>query len=224
MPMAQAEATAPRTSGGDARHPVVVELFQSQGCSSCPPANANVNAIVDRDDILALSFAVTYWDKLGWKDTFAKPEYTQRQRDYAKRASNFDVATPQVVINGRSGLIGHKKDELERAIVAGGALVAGPSIERMGDTLVVGTGRRDQAARVLLVSYDPRAVEVPISAGENNGRTLPHRDVVHSLIDLGEWKGSELMLKIPPLADPNYKIAVLLQQGPGGPIVSARKF
>lgn len=85
-------------------------------------------------------------------------------------------------------------------------------------------GRRDHAARVLLVSYDPRAVEVPISAGENNGRTLPHRDVVHSLIDLWEWKGSELMLKIPPLADPNYKIAVLQQQGPGGPIVAARKF
>ena len=150
MPMAQTEASAPRTSGGDARHPVVVELFQSQGCSSCPPANANVNAIANRDDILALSFAVTYWDKLGWKDTFAKPEFTQRQRDYAKRATNFDVATPQVIINGRSGLIGHKKDQLETAIAAGGALAAGPSIERMTDTLVVGTGRRNQAARVLV--------------------------------------------------------------------------
>ena len=76
----------------------------------------------------------------------------------------------------------------------------------------------------MLISYDPRAAEVPISAGENNGRTLPHRNIVHDLTDLGEWKGSELKLQLPPLADPNYKFAVLLQQGPGGPIIAARKF
>src|SRR5882757_4787911 len=85
--------------------PTVVELFQSQGCSSCPPAIANVNALADRPDILALSFSVTYWDYLGWKDTFAQQAFTARQRDYA-RGLHGEVYTPQVVINGRAGLVG----------------------------------------------------------------------------------------------------------------------
>ena len=85
----------------DASHPAVVELFQSQGCSSCPPANANVNALSQRADVLALSFAVTYWDRLGWKDTFAKPQFTERQWQYARAMRQQDVYTPQVVVNGR---------------------------------------------------------------------------------------------------------------------------
>src|SRR3954447_17031087 len=85
----------------DAAHPTVVELFQSQGCSSCPPAIANINAIASRPDILALTFAVTYCDQLGWKDTFARPEFTGRQWDYAHAAGRGQVATPQTIINGR---------------------------------------------------------------------------------------------------------------------------
>jgi hypothetical protein len=76
----------------DAAHPTVVELFESQGCSSCPPANANLNAIADRPDILALNFAVTYWDQLGWKDTFAQPGFTARQWDYARAGGRGEVA------------------------------------------------------------------------------------------------------------------------------------
>ena len=85
----------------DAAHPTVVELFQSQGCSSCPPAIANINAIAARPDILALTFAVTYWDQLGWKDTFARPEFTGRQWDYAHAGGRSQVATPQTIVNGR---------------------------------------------------------------------------------------------------------------------------
>ena len=84
----------------------VVELYQSQGCSSCPPAIANINAIADRPDILALTFAVTYWDQLGWKDTFASPGFTARQYDYAHGLGHGGVYTPQVVINGRADLVG----------------------------------------------------------------------------------------------------------------------
>src|SRR5580693_943584 len=90
----------------DLAHPVVVELFQSQGCSSCPPANANVMAIADRPDVLALSFGVTYWDSLGWKDTFASPKFTARQWDYAHGLGHSNVFTPQVVINGRRDGVG----------------------------------------------------------------------------------------------------------------------
>jgi hypothetical protein len=85
--------------------PIVVELFQSQGCSSCPPAIANVNALADRTDILPLMFAVTYWDRLGWKDTFAKPEFTARQVAYGRRFGD-GAYTPEVVVNGRADIVG----------------------------------------------------------------------------------------------------------------------
>ncbi|HWA61493.1 MAG TPA: DUF1223 domain-containing protein, partial [Caulobacteraceae bacterium] len=103
---AAALAAAGAASAADAAHPVVVELFQSQGCSSCPPANANLMSIADRPDVLALSFGVTYWDQLGWKDTFASPQFTARQWDYARALRHDNVFTPQVVVNGRRDGVG----------------------------------------------------------------------------------------------------------------------
>src|SRR5258706_7063308 len=94
----------------------VVELFQSQGCSSCPPANANVGALSERPGVLALSFAVTYWDRLGWRDTFAKREFTSRQYDYSHGLGLANVYTPQVVLNGREDLTGIDAGQLEAAI------------------------------------------------------------------------------------------------------------
>ena len=87
----------------------VVELFQSQGCSSCPPANANVMALSDRPDLLTLSFGVTYWDQLGWKDTFASPRYTERQWDYAHAFHRRQVFTPEVVVNGHADVVGQDR-------------------------------------------------------------------------------------------------------------------
>src|SRR5580698_2329765 len=100
---------ASAAGAADAAHPTVVELFQSQGCSSCPPANANVMALSDRPDVLALSFQVTYWDNLGWKDTFGSPRYTARQWDYARALRHDNVWTPQVVVNGRADVVGVRK-------------------------------------------------------------------------------------------------------------------
>src|ERR1700752_2847644 len=94
----------------------VVELFQSQGCSDCPPANANVMALADRRDLLTLSFGVTYWDNLGWKDTFASPLYTARQWDYAHALRHSEVYTPQVIVNGRADIVGRDRTALERLI------------------------------------------------------------------------------------------------------------
>ena len=110
---------------------MVVELFQSQGCSSCPPANANVIALADRPDVLALSFGVTYWDDLGWKDTFATPQYTARQWDYARALRPRNVATPQVVINGRRDVVGNDRGELEPAI-RGRPAARGPALTIAG--------------------------------------------------------------------------------------------
>jgi hypothetical protein len=89
-----------------AAQPVVVELFTSQGCSSCPPANAVLARLADRNDILALSFGVTYWDELGWKDTFASPQFTKRQWDYAHALHHASVFTPQMVVQGRMDAVG----------------------------------------------------------------------------------------------------------------------
>src|SRR5664279_2033977 len=95
------------------RHPLVIELFQSQGCSSCPPANANLFTWADRDDALALNFSVDYWDSLGWKDTFAKPAFTARQWAYAQALAHSEVYTPQMIVNGRADVTGADAAELQ---------------------------------------------------------------------------------------------------------------
>jgi hypothetical protein len=213
---------APRALASDAAHPTVVELFQSQGCSSCPPANANVSAIAGRPDILALSFSVTYWDQLGWKDTFATPAYTARQWDYAHGLHHDNVFTPQVVINGRRDGVGADPDELRALIATADRGLGGPSVGIIGDTAAVGAGIAPRTgADVWLVRYDPRVIEVPVKRGENQGRTLPHRNIVRQLARLGRWNGQALSLPLPRSPDPALRTAVLVQSPGGGPILAA---
>lgn len=199
----------------------VVELFQSQGCSSCPPANANVMALSDRDDVLALSFGVTYWDYLGWRDTFAKPAFTQRQRDYMRGLGASNVYTPQVVVNGRADLAGQVRADLERAIRRNVRPPFEPAITVAARALTIGEVRGQND--VWLVWYDPRVVEVPIRRGENGGRTLPHRNVVHAIVHLGLCSGAQTRLKLPPSPHPSLRGAILVQQKDGGPIVAAAR-
>lgn len=199
----------------------VVELFQSQGCSSCPPANANVIALSEREDVLALSFGVTYWDYLGWRDTFAKPAFTQRQRDYARGLGASNVYTPQVVVNGRADLTGHVRADLERAIRRNVRPPFEPTITVAARALTIGEVRGQND--VWLVWYDPRVVEVPIRRGENGGRTLPHRNVVRDVIHLGLCSGAQTRLKLPTPPDPSLRGAILVQQRDGGPIVAAAR-
>lgn len=204
----------------DTANPTVVELYQSQGCSSCPPADAVLNALADRPDVLALSFAVTYWDQLGWKDTFADPAFTQRQWDYARASGRTYVATPQMVINGGGVVTGGDPAQVDAAIRRLGRPVAGPTIVRAGGALAIGTGKG--TATVWLVRYDPRTIAVPIRAGENGGRTIAHRNVVRQLVQLGQWTGSPLRLAL-PAAPAGLSSAVLVQQGRGGAIIAARQ-
>jgi hypothetical protein len=221
---AWALATAAGTPAlaADAQHPTVVELFQSQGCSSCPPANANALALSGRPDLLILSFGVTYWDQLGWKDTFASPQYTRRQWDYAHALRHTDVWTPQVVVNGRADVVGARRDELEALIRHEDRGSGGPVITVQGDRVAVGAAPVRGSAEVLLVRYDPNIVQVPISRGENAGRTLPHKNVVKSLVRLGSWSGAAEAYRLPATA-PGLKSALLIQDGPGGPILAAAR-
>jgi hypothetical protein len=208
----------------DAAHPTVVELFQSQGCSSCPPANANLMAIASRPDVLALSFGVTYWDQLGWKDTFAQDAYTARQWDYARGLRHANVFTPQVVINGRRDGVGANPSELTGLIAAGDRGTSGPSLTITRGKIVLGAGRAPAGgADIWLVRFDPRIIQVPVKRGENAGRTLPHRNVVRELVRLGRWNGQATVLAAPPARDPALSAAVLVQQSGGGPILAAAR-
>ncbi len=141
MLIAATALAATSAGAADPAHPTVVELYQSQGCSSCPPADGVVNALAGRADVLALSFAVTYWDQLGWKDIFGDPSYTQRQVDYARADPRFRVATPQVVINGRGSVTGNRRSEVEAAIKRFDRGNAGPVILSDGKSVLVPPAR-----------------------------------------------------------------------------------
>lgn len=208
--------------GADARHPTVVELFQSQGCSSCPPANLNVNALALQPEVLALSYAVTYWDGLGWKDVFARPQFTERQWDYARAFGNQQVWTPQVVVNGRANIVGSQREPLLALIARTDRGTAGPTVTVSGARVAI-SGTAARPADVWLVRYEPRAIDVAIKAGENGGKTLPHRNIVRELIKVGRWSGGAASFALPAATRPGLASAAFVQTGPGGPIIAATR-
>jgi hypothetical protein len=203
-----------------AAQPVVVELFTSQGCSSCPPANANLAAVSTRADVLALSFGVTYWDYLGWKDTFAQPQFTARQVAYEPALGHGGPFTPQIVVNGSVDTVGNRKEDVERLIAT--AHLAGPAITVANNVVSIAGAPAQGGADVWLVRYDPRTVNVPVARGENEGMTLPHKNVVRDLTRLGSWSGKAATFSIPP-APSGLSTAVLIQKPHGGVILAAYK-
>jgi hypothetical protein len=201
----------------------VVELFQSQGCSDCPPANANVMALSERRDLLTLSFGVTYWDSLGWKDTFASPQYTARQWAYAHGLHHSEVYTPQVIVNGRTDIVGRDAKELEATIARQARDQAGrmaPPLALKPGAASIGAGPRGDYD-VWLIRFDPAIENVPIARGENGGITLPHKNVVKQLVKLGAWTGAPASYALPAASQAGLREAVLVQAGSGGAIIAA---
>jgi hypothetical protein len=201
------------------RQPTVVELFTSQGCSSCPPANANLIRISGRKNVLALSFSVTYWDYLGWKDTYGKPEFTERQFTYEPALRQPGPYTPQMVFNGTTTAVGNSLPEVE-SLLAETPRLKGPTLGLTKDRIEVGSGADAGNADVWLVRYDPRVESVPVARGENGGATLQHTHVVRDLNRLGTWTGRKVAFFLPK-SDVGLKTAVLIQRPNGGPIISA---
>ncbi|MBZ9799705.1 DUF1223 domain-containing protein [Mesorhizobium sp. ES1-4] len=213
-------ALAGTLAGAAAQPLTVVELFTSQGCSSCPPANANLIKVKDQPGVLALSFNVTYWDYLGWKDTFGKQEFTQRQVRYEPPLGHDGPFTPQVVVNGHADVVGAAPGEIQHLISASGR-VKGPALSLAGGKVSIGAGAAPGGkADVWLVRYTKGVVEVPVARGENTGRTLPHANVVHALEKLGSWTGDAKTLDL-PAASGGLSTAVLVQSPGGGPILAA---
>jgi hypothetical protein len=200
--------------------PVVVELFTSEGCSSCPPADAVLTDLAQHQpDVLALAFHVTYWDYLGWKDPFGLPDATARQRAYAAAMRSDTVYTPQMVVDGQTEFVGSDKAAALSAIRAAAAKPVALRIARDGNQMSVSIGTGAGTARVLLVGYDV-AHRTPVGRGENGGRTLLESNVVRSLTPIGAWSGAETAFHTPLPA--GERVAVLLQTEAGRIIGAAR--
>ncbi|MEQ8824075.1 MAG: DUF1223 domain-containing protein [Filomicrobium sp.] len=208
----------------------VVELFTSQGCSSCPPADALLKSYVDRPDVLALTFPVDYWDYLGWKDTLASPKYSQRQRQYAKTRGDGAVYTPQVVINGRAHAVGSRKKIIDKSIMAISRLSpmdAPIQVAQENGTFVINIGGQtaaDDAVATVWIAVVEKAATVEIKRGENSGREITYYNVVRELSPVGMWAGKPKAIRLSPdamnIAKSNA-CAILVQQGKGGPIIGA---
>ena len=213
-------ATALATAGHAQESPIVVELFTSQGCSSCPPADAFLTGLArQRRDVLPLAFHVTYWDSLGWKDPYSLDAATVRQREYARHFGGDGVYTPQMVVDGTTGFVG--SDRAQGLKVIGGAAPkpVPVSVVRDGQSLRINVGAGAGHAQVLLVGFDSTH-ETPVGRGENGGRTLVESNIVRSLTPIGAWSGSAVELRQPPPAGEGF--AVLLQATDGRIIGAAR--
>lgn len=205
-----------------ARPPVVVELYTAQGCTSCGDANAYVAKLAERPDVLALTFSVDYWDYLGWKDTFAQPEFADRQKAYVARLSLREPYTPQVVVDGRAEAAGLKSDRVEKLLrEAERSPRDPPDIRFVGSHRVdVGSGRAPKGGgEVWLIRFDPREQDVTVKSGDNKGKTIAHRNVVQELKRLGAWRGRPTAFRLPRALDDGLKTVIILQAGRGGRIV-----
>lgn len=176
--------------------PVVVELFTSQGCSSCPPANAFLNEMSrERADVLPLAFHVTYWDRLGWKDPFSLEAATERQDRYGHRFGDGSY-TPEMVVDGSVGLVGSDRDKVNAAIAqAKQAQHAGPdvSVGKNGGNVAIRIGSGSGSGKVLLIGFDHEH-RTKIGRGENGGRTLEESNVVRSIRAVGDWSGKPVQI------------------------------
>jgi len=212
--------------GAAARTPVVVELFTAQGCVSCESSNLFAAGLADRSGVTLLTFNVDYWDYLGWKDTFALPEFTERQRAYDKRFGLQDVYTPQFVVDGQAQASGDKQPEVEALIrTARHATPAyGPQITPRADgTVAVESSTTRRPADVWLVRFDPHSQSVQVKEGDNRGQTVSGRNVVRQLVNLGVWNGQRRIFHLPVAPEEGLTTLVLIQSQNGGHILEALK-
>lgn len=210
---------------------VLLELFTSQGCSSCPPADALLPSFIARRDVVALSLPVDYWDRLGWKDTFAKPEFTRRQYEYARRRGDRGVYTPQIVVSGMSHAVGSAKGDVEHAIAAAQRELESTPVAMdarfgpKGLTINIGMAPKTlklDGARVLLAIVQ-REGRVAVKRGENADRQLSYHNITRSLLTVDEWQGTVASWTIPASrleTEGAQSVVVFVQASSGGPIVA----
>jgi hypothetical protein len=209
--------------------PVVVELFTSQGCIACPPADEMLNELARDENILALSWAVDYWDYLGWQDTFGSPQHTARQENYNKGFGQNGVYTPQMIINGRHQVVGSRKEEVlalvERARREQDLATVTLSGDRRHLNVSIEGGAPIGRAVVRVIWYASEEI-VYIRNGDNRGKSLRYTNVVRGSKVMGQWEGNKVSLPIdlgPISASGADCVAVIVQDGEFGPILGAAK-
>lgn len=227
-------ALLPASAPAQERPAVVVELFTSQGCNSCPPADVYLGELTRRPELLPLAFHVDYWNYIGWTDPFARPWASARQRAYQKSLNERFVYTPQMVVNGAAEAVGSDRGDIEAALAKAKAHpMPHPSLalERKGDgglLVHVGAAETKRSATVWLACFD-RQHSTPVPRGENAGSTLTNYHIVRHFESLGTWKGGLVDLAVPAAemaeytARPDQDMAVLIQVDGVGPIIAAER-
>ncbi len=215
--------------------PVVVELFTSQGCSSCPPADAFMEELRQHENVIGLTLNVDYWDYLGWRDTLASSEYSRRQRTYASKRGDGQVYTPQMVINGQLHAVGSRRSDVLDAVAKEVARTSGRTvpiaIAKSGSDVVVDIGAAEAGgdvheATVWMVMVKD-AVPIQIGRGENTGREITYYNVARKFMPAGAWHGKALRMEYPEkelMAAGVSGCCVLLQVDGNGPIIGAADY
>ncbi|MBK1636189.1 DUF1223 domain-containing protein [Rhodovulum adriaticum] len=204
--------------------PVVVELFTSQGCSSCPPVDALIAELAKRDDVIPLALHVDYWDYIGWKDIFADPAHTMRQKAYAQVAGARSIYTPQLVVGGTDHIVGYRPMDLARVIEshAESDSPVSLSMTRDGKNVVItaqSEQRFDEDVVLQVVRYRPEA-SVEIKRGENSGRVLHYANIVEAWKAVARWDGAEPLIVTVETVEGKPVVAIVQRPGPG-PIIAA---
>ncbi|MDW3225595.1 MAG: DUF1223 domain-containing protein [Paracoccaceae bacterium] len=206
--------------------PVVVELFTSQGCSSCPPADKLLHALAERDDVIALALHVDYWDYIGWKDEFADPRNAERQRAYATTAGRRSIYTPEMIVNGQTDIVGTKPMEVSKAIAIHKEQPASVRIDvaKAGDEVRIDAETLQPMAGPMIVQilrYKPNR-EARITRGENAGHTIAYANVTQEWKVLAEWDG-RTPLSLSAVVPGDDPVVVLIQAAKMGPILAAAR-
>lgn len=206
--------------------PVVVELYTSQGCSSCPPADAILSELAGRDDVIPLALHVDYWDYIGWADSFADPNHTRRQKAYARAAGERTIYTPQMIVDGQDHVVGARPMHLAELIQAHAAQkeAVDLSLVREGDRLRITAKAEHPVASPLmvqLVRYEPEAT-VEIGRGENAGHTYTYFNIVTSWEVIGAWDGTGDFELEAPVSGDRPVVVIIQERGPGRVLAAAR--
>jgi hypothetical protein len=196
----------------------VVELFTSQGCSSCPKADKLLGEFADNPNLIALSLSVDYWDYLGWRDTLALHVHSARQKGYANQRGARPVYTPQVVVNGVAEAIGNDRSAIDQAVLKADtkSKIAVPVVlKREGDNIEIDVGAGAGPAASIWIVAVTRKAPVAIERGENRGKTITYNNVVRGWVRVGDWKGSPVRksLSIAELAQSGADTAAVIVQG-----------
>ncbi len=228
-------------AGGHAHHHhynkdrlVVVELFTSQGCSNCPPADAFMRELVRHENILGLTYNVDYWDYLGWRDTLASPDFTRRQEQYAAARGDTKVYTPQMIVNGKQDVIGNKHERvlelIEKERRQGDCRHVDLKIAEKDGMLLIDAGPATEMLKgreaTLWVVTAMKEVTVEIAKGENRGRKLTYANVVRKIVPVAVWRGKRMHIALPRaqlFVSGAKTCAALLQLDDHGPIIGAAR-